>query len=316
MLCSVVIWYGVALFVRYGGAAGLFTGKAAVQTYFATFLFTIPLNRFLRRLVSLPPKEMLSVAAVCVVLPPFLEGIVMHWYPGFYGGDPAVIRAGAIWILYAIGIGLGLALLTTRRAAGRLEVGDRSPHIIAQTVQGAGVTVPDSQGRLTHVQFLRFAGCPVCNLLLQPYIERSAELRSAGVREVLFFHSATKYIQAYYEPLPLDVIADPQRSFYRQFKVERSPLAILDPFALPNLVRGYLLKRAGKQDSDPFGLPAEFLIDPAGTIVASHYGAHSSDQWLVDDVLAIARRYKNPPKQSNPMASPLERLQTKNSLSR
>jgi len=44
-------------------------------------------------------------------------------------------------------------------------------------------------------------------------------------------------------------------------------------------------------DSTPLGLPAEFLIDASGTIVASHYGEHSSDQWTVDEVLGMAREY-------------------------
>jgi hypothetical protein len=35
-------------------------------------------------------------------------------------------------------------------------------------------------------------------------------------------------------------------------------------------------------------LPAEFLIAADSTIIGSHYGTHSSDQWTVDDVLAIA----------------------------
>jgi peroxiredoxin len=113
----------------------------------------------------------------------------------------------------------------------------------------------------------------------------------AGVREVILFHSEAKYIKDYHQQLPFDVIADPRRQFYKQYKVERSPMAILSPMALPNLIRGYRFKPAGKQDSTPFGLPAEFLIDAEGCIVASHYSEHSSDQWTVDDVLRILEEH-------------------------
>ena len=36
------------------------------------------------------------------------------------------------------------------------------------------------------------------------------------------------------------------------------------------------------------GLPADFLINQNGQIVAVNYGAHANDQWSVDDLLAIS----------------------------
>jgi hypothetical protein len=37
------------------------------------------------------------------------------------------------------------------------------------------------------------------------------------------------------------------------------------------------------------GLPADFLIDPDGSVVAVHYGRHADDQWSVDQLLDIHR---------------------------
>jgi hypothetical protein len=53
------------------------------------------------------------------------------------------------------------------------------------------VTIPDSD-RIVHLQFRRFAGCPVCNLHLQSFVRRHAEIAAAGVREVIVFHSTTE----------------------------------------------------------------------------------------------------------------------------
>jgi hypothetical protein len=36
------------------------------------------------------------------------------------------------------------------------------------------------------------------------------------------------------------------------------------------------------------GKPADFLIDPDGTIKACKYGAHADDQWSVDEMLDLA----------------------------
>ena len=49
---------------------------------------------------------------------------------------------------------------------------------------------------------------------------------------------------------------------------------------------------AGVGESDGtthLGLPADFLIDPDGTLVAAHQGSHADDQWSVDDLLKIGR---------------------------
>ncbi len=173
------------------------------------------------------------------------------------------------------------------RAGGRLRAGCQAPEIAAKAVSGAAVRVPGPA--LTHVQFLRFAGCPVCNLGLQEYIKRVAELSAAGVREVIFFHSEARFIEAYHAALPFEVIADPQRQFYRAFGVETSARALLNPLAWPAVLRGYALRGAGAQDSTRLGLPADFLISPQRHILACHYGAHAADQWRVDDVLRLAR---------------------------
>jgi hypothetical protein len=36
------------------------------------------------------------------------------------------------------------------------------------------------------------------------------------------------------------------------------------------------------------GLPADFLIDPAGRVVALRYGRHANDQWSVDELVELA----------------------------
>lgn len=43
------------------------------------------------------------------------------------------------------------------------------------------------------------------------------------------------------------------------------------------------------------GLPADALIDNTGTIVAIKYGRHASDQWMVEELLALASETVNWP---------------------
>jgi AhpC/TSA family len=164
------------------------------------------------------------------------------------------------------------------------------------TVSGGNVPVPHPD-HLIHLQFRRFAGCPVCNLHLRSIVVRLAEIEAAGVHEVVVFHSSADTLRPYTADLPLDVVPDPGRALYREFGVESSPRALLDLRAWPTIVRaiaqGLRAVRRGRPapptrpEGGRLGLPADFLIAPDGRVLASKYGTHADDQWSVDELLTL-----------------------------
>jgi hypothetical protein len=160
-------------------------------------------------------------------------------------------------------------------------------------VDGASVPLPDPE-RLVHLQFRRFAGCPVCNLHLRSVRARHEEIVAAGIREVVVFHSSREDLLEYVPDLPFAVIADPGKHLYREFGVEAAPRALLDPRAWPSIVRA-VASGLRHRDHAPLrpaggrtGLPADFLIAPDGRTLASKHGTHVDDQWSVDELLALA----------------------------
>ncbi|PXX68431.1 alkyl-hydroperoxide reductase/thiol specific antioxidant family protein [Nocardia tenerifensis] len=177
------------------------------------------------------------------------------------------------------------------------------------TVAGASVPVPDPD-RLIHLQFRRFAGCPICNLHLRSFVARHAELTAANIREVVVFHSSAAELRKYTEDIPLDLIADPTRALYREFGVESSPRALLDPRAWPTILRAVTqVIRTRKTHPAPpsnpeggrLGLPADFLISPTGQILAAKHGTHAEDQWSVNELLALTpvpAQHHRPPTKS------------------
>jgi peroxiredoxin len=180
-----------------------------------------------------------------------------------------------------------------------LNAGDTiEPHQLT-ALSGESVPVPDA-GQLVHLELRRFAGCPICNLHLRSVVVRNDELRAAGVREVVVFHSSAEDLRKYQAELPFDVIPDPDRKLYTEFGVESKPKAILSPGAWPGIFKGLGRSIAatvkGKEHAPPVkpkggstGLPGDFLIASDGRVIASKYGEHAYDQWTVDEVLALAK---------------------------
>ncbi|HLU56625.1 MAG TPA: peroxiredoxin-like family protein [Pseudonocardia sp.] len=164
------------------------------------------------------------------------------------------------------------------------------------TVRGDQVPIP-APDRLVHLQFRRFAGCPVCNLHLRSIVQRRAEIEAAGVREVVLFHSSAEALRPYVADLPLDVVADPERTLYREFGVEYGLRSLLDPRGWPTIVRAIAHELRAIRQGRPappvrpeggrFGLPADYLVAPDGRVLASKHGVHVDDQWSVDELLAL-----------------------------
>ncbi|WP_037833854.1 peroxiredoxin-like family protein [Streptomyces sp. NRRL F-4474] len=183
----------------------------------------------------------------------------------------------------------------------RLDTGSTvRPRSLTAVRDGAPVAVPDPE-RLVHLQFRRFAGCPVCHLHLRSVVRRHAEIEAAGVREVVVFHSAAGELREHVAELPFAVVADPDKRLYAEFGVESSYRSLLSPRAwwpvlravaagTAEAVRGRQKLPSRTQDNGRLGLPADFLIAPDGTVLARSYGEYVDDQWPVEELLTLAER--------------------------
>src|SRR6201996_9825001 len=123
----------------------------------------------------------------------------------------------------------------------KIARGQSFPPIATKNIHGKEVSVP-TDGRWTHLQFRRFAGCPVCNLHLQSFVARHQEIVNAGVREVVVFHSSEAELLPYQGNFPFDVIGDPEKLLYRRYGVSSSISALLSPKAFIASLKGNLRK--------------------------------------------------------------------------
>ena len=179
-----------------------------------------------------------------------------------------------------------------------LDTGDVIEARALRTIEATSVSIPDPNGALVHLQFRRYAGCPICSLHLQSFTRRHDEIVSAGIREVVVFHSSEVDLRKVHR-LPFAVIADPDKRLYADFGVGRSPRAVLDPRVWPTAVRAVAVRasadpKAGMEGGS-FGLPADFLIATDGRLLAAKYGVHANDQWSVDELLRLTREIERSP---------------------
>lgn len=171
----------------------------------------------------------------------------------------------------------------------RRSAGEQLPPLQFTSIQGATLQLPAAD--LVHLQFRRFAGCPVCNLHLQTFARGHQRLRDAGVLTVAFFHSTAEQMRPYQGQLPFPCVADPERRWYDLLGLERSLFAVAHPRVVAAALKGLVVAPSNPfvGGADQTGLPGDFLIDRNNVIVGARYGSHANDQWSVDDVIELAR---------------------------
>jgi peroxiredoxin len=184
--------------------------------------------------------------------------------------------------------GLGITLDAHRK----VHPGDVLEPRVLVSIHGEPVPIPDRDA-LVHLQFRRYAGCPVCNLHLRSITRRYDEILEAGISEVVVFHSRVETMLDLQGMLPFAAIADPEKKLYAEFGVERmSPWMALNPHswraAARALTQATSLRGATGKGEEHLGLPAEFLISSNGGVLAAKYGEVADDHWSVDELLALA----------------------------
>ena len=175
-----------------------------------------------------------------------------------------------------------------------IDTGDKVSARMLTTIEGTNVALPAADG-LVHLQFRRFAGCPICSLHMREVARRHGEITDAGVTEVVVFHSSANALRRYQTDLPFAVVADPDRNLYEEFGVQNSIRGVLNQSVARAVGRSLRQTRSARKvagslslTENHLGMPADFLIASDGAVVARKYGEHADDQWTVDELLKLA----------------------------
>lgn len=163
----------------------------------------------------------------------------------------------------------------------RLKVGDKIPEFWARDISGKDV---DSKkfGEYTLLAFLRYAGCPFCNMAIVRLAHEHKLLKKEKCQVIAFIQSTTENIEknviARHTPVPpFPIVADQEQDIYKMFGV-RPSVSKMTAHTVRHMSHWIdaVFEKGFKQsniDGEAFMVPAYFLVDKHGIIRMLDYDA-------------------------------------------
>ncbi|MFK5854682.1 MAG: redoxin domain-containing protein [Bacteroidota bacterium] len=166
----------------------------------------------------------------------------------------------------------------------QLNVNSKANELNCNDVFGNSLSWEMYKGKKILLSFLRFTGCPVCNLHVYELLEKKDDLDKKNISVIIVFESDTSTILKYIknENLPFTFISDPNQVLYESYSVEKSWGKFikwgLTLSGLSNGVKGFMkYNKFSSMKGTSNRVEAEFLIDESGILETVHYGSKVGD---------------------------------------
>ncbi len=162
-----------------------------------------------------------------------------------------------------------------------LALNDMAPKFDVVDVSGSPVSNSTSAD-YTFVLFLRYAGCPWCNLTVHQLVKQYERFADKNCRIVCFIQSDQKVIEdsviaRQKQSIPFSLVADPSMEVYEKYGIKQSKKSIIKAIKdAPQWFRsvfkhGYYQKSV---DGSLFLVPGAFVIETStGKIVYKNYSS-------------------------------------------
>ena len=165
-----------------------------------------------------------------------------------------------------------------------VQPGDTLPDVAVDTPFEAGL--PLSQvvgGKPTMLVFLRYSGCPLCQLDMHELAAGYDAIRAAGGQAVVVLQSDPQKLAGELggpAALPYTILCDPEKKLYERLAVwpAASQMELMGPGLMEKMAqveaRGI---RHGDYEGDEMQLPAAFAVDGQLRVTWAHYGQGLAD---------------------------------------
>ncbi|MCB9479714.1 MAG: AhpC/TSA family protein [Deltaproteobacteria bacterium] len=150
------------------------------------------------------------------------------------------------------------------------------------------------EGRRVALVFLRYVGCPICQMRFWELEAAIEKYHDAGAELLVVIQSTPATMELYQQkkPYKLRVIPDPDRRLFELYGVQIATWGeYVNPAgmgaSLKATFKGY---RHGKWDGVERQKPGAFLIDTDGRFMLVHYGRGVSDNLGDEEMLVPLRQ--------------------------
>lgn len=115
VILGVVYWLEALLFIRFGGEELFVNGNPWLLLLFVAAL---PIAWVLVKVSAVVGKidrqDLLSAVAIMALTAMLLDGVALTWFQGWYGLAPAGLLLASAWLLWGVGVSLGIGYWVSR----------------------------------------------------------------------------------------------------------------------------------------------------------------------------------------------------------
>eukprot|EP00190_Bangiopsis_sp_CCMP1999_P002079 CAMPEP_0198731292 /NCGR_PEP_ID=MMETSP1475-20131203/29213_1 /TAXON_ID= ORGANISM="Unidentified sp., Strain CCMP1999" /NCGR_SAMPLE_ID=MMETSP1475 /ASSEMBLY_ACC=CAM_ASM_001111 /LENGTH=186 /DNA_ID=CAMNT_0044494245 /DNA_START=23 /DNA_END=583 /DNA_ORIENTATION=+ len=168
------------------------------------------------------------------------------------------------------------------------------------TTKGTVLRVPSKNpGQITYICMRRSTLCCVCRRFAADLVRRNEDLKANNIKPVVVVRTDEESVAELERDMPdtaLEFISDAEGDLYNLFEVQSSLIkSFIKPSSAKKIIKTMMLtpdSRVPKPFKGMCSLPAEFLIDENGAVIAAKYSSGIADHWHVDEVLEIVSKHR------------------------
>ncbi|WP_022818794.1 redoxin domain-containing protein [Fusobacterium russii] len=142
----------------------------------------------------------------------------------------------------------------------------------------------------TILLFLRYIGCPVCNLMIHEINDNFLSFQKKEKKLFVVLQSEEKNLKKELKDYKLnfEIILDPEMKLYKKFSLESAEKKedLVDEYSMERIL---LAKESGfvhgEYEGNEMQYPATFIVNKEGVVIFSKYGKTVTDTLSVDDLL-------------------------------
>lgn len=179
----------------------------------------------------------------------------------------------------------------------KITIGQEFPVFSCATPFSPSLSLEDALKRVpgkTALVFLRYYGCPICQLDLRDYAEGYGKITASGGQLLVVLQSDPKLLAEKITPetFPFDIFCDPQMELYQQLAIApaASMLKMMSFSAVKKVIRSNKMGfKHGEYEGNEQQLPAAFVLDQSRKVHFAHYGRDAADVPTAEELAALLK---------------------------